>query len=296
MSQLVKKIRTDQGDLQIDYNALANLPTISNPNLLINSDFRNPINQRGKLEYTTSNAQIIYTIDRWRTKGLTAVVNNGSVTLKNNTSTVWSFTQMFEQSLPSDYYTLSINIHSVVGSPYMNVVYADGSQSTARGLGSVGINSTIVQGTVSHVNITLKAGEEITILWVKLEQGKTATPFSPRIYTEELSLCQRYYNRLNTVYPLMITQQTKAENYSYVPVPLPVSLRDMPLITYYNVKMLKNGIGGSWYDVETVKCIGFSRVGVTLQMDLLNATYEVGVPYFLILPNSGYITFDAEIY
>ena len=38
MSQYIKKIRTDQGDLQIDYNALANLPTISNPNLLINSD------------------------------------------------------------------------------------------------------------------------------------------------------------------------------------------------------------------------------------------------------------------
>ena len=151
MSNYITKIRTDQGDLPIDYNALANLPTISNPNLLINGDFRNPVNQRGKLTYTTTNAQIIYTIDRWRTKGLTVVVNNGSITLKNNTSTVWSFTQMFEHLLPSDYYTLSINVYSVVGSPYMNIVYKDGSQSTARDLGSVGINSTTVQGIVSQI-------------------------------------------------------------------------------------------------------------------------------------------------
>jgi hypothetical protein len=94
----------------------------------------------------------------------------------------------------------------------------------------------------------------------------------------------------------MMTQRADAEKYSYIPIPLPVSLRVAPLVTYNNVKFLKNGIGGSWYDVEAVQCVGFSRTGVTLQMDLLNSTYEAGVPYFLILPNSGYIAFDAEIY
>ena len=42
MSQYVTKIKTSDGDLQIDYNALANLPELntmfSNPNLLINGD------------------------------------------------------------------------------------------------------------------------------------------------------------------------------------------------------------------------------------------------------------------
>lgn len=51
MADLIKKIRTEQGDLQIDYSALANLPSINN-NLLINSDFRNPVNQRGETTYT----------------------------------------------------------------------------------------------------------------------------------------------------------------------------------------------------------------------------------------------------
>jgi hypothetical protein len=296
MSQYIKKIRTKQGDLQIDYEALANLPTISNPNLLINSDFRNPINQRGQSVYTPSNAQLIYTIDRWRTKGVTVTVNNGSITLKNNNSTTWSFAQFFENPLPLDDYTLSINVLSVSGSPYMNIVYTDGTQSTPRGLGSIGVEFTIGRGSISYVNIALKAGEEMTVQWIKLERGTIATLFSPRLYVEELALCQRYYNKLQSTYPLMMTQQNAAEKYSYIPIALPVSLRDMPSIKYKNVKFLKNGVGGSWYDVETVKCVGFSKMGVTLQMDLLSTTYEVGVPYFLILPNSGYIEFDAEIY
>jgi len=60
MSQLVKKIRTSAGDCQIDYNALANLPAIGNPNLLINSDFRNPINQRGITKYEGQNSKGIH--------------------------------------------------------------------------------------------------------------------------------------------------------------------------------------------------------------------------------------------
>lgn len=37
MSQYITKIRTESGDLQIDYNALANLPTINDR--LLNEDF-----------------------------------------------------------------------------------------------------------------------------------------------------------------------------------------------------------------------------------------------------------------
>ena len=39
---------------------------LTNPNLLINSDFRNPINQRGSTTYEISNFwKNIYTVDRW---------------------------------------------------------------------------------------------------------------------------------------------------------------------------------------------------------------------------------------
>lgn len=99
MSTYIKRIRTASGDLQIDYNALANLPTtdtalttsgkaadakavgdklntmatkdyvnnsvsiISNPNILINGDFQ--VWQRGE---SFSNIENAYSADRWLIK------------------------------------------------------------------------------------------------------------------------------------------------------------------------------------------------------------------------------------
>lgn len=44
------------------------VPGWSNPNLLLNWDFRNPVNRNGKAEYTTSTVSI-YTLDRWVLSG-----------------------------------------------------------------------------------------------------------------------------------------------------------------------------------------------------------------------------------
>lgn len=103
MSTYIKKIRTASGDLQIDYNALANLPTtdtdlttsgkaadakvvgdkfntmatkdyvdttvsiFSNPNILINGDFQ--VWQRGT---SFSNIENTYSADRWLIKNAKA--------------------------------------------------------------------------------------------------------------------------------------------------------------------------------------------------------------------------------
>ena len=52
---------------------------ISNPNLLDNWYFGNPVNQRGQTSYSKA---WIYTIDRWQvSQNTTLTVNNGSVSL-----------------------------------------------------------------------------------------------------------------------------------------------------------------------------------------------------------------------
>ena len=119
MANLVKKIRTDAGDLQIDYKTLANLPDLknmfSNPNLLINSDFRNPVNQRGKTSYTGAGSDIYYTIDRWGViNGLIVTVQDDSLKLQVGSNDAYSgkLKQVFENALPSDFYTLSVKVKS----------------------------------------------------------------------------------------------------------------------------------------------------------------------------------------
>jgi hypothetical protein len=302
MSQYINKLRTNQGDLQIDYRSLANLPTISNPNLLINSDFRNPVNQRGQTKYAPSKNILHYTIDRWGTfpsvndgSGHSVTVNNGYITFANTNASMTAYLIQHLEFPLSGTYTLSVKVKSSTKS--FSLSYRDNNTVYRVMTLNAGMNTATIKCTaLNFLRFEISGVASVDLEWVKLEAGTIPTLFSPRIYAEELALCQRYYNKLQSTYPLMMTQQNVAEKYSYIPIALPVSLRDMPSIKYNNVKFLRNGVGGQWYDVETVKCVGFSKVGVTLQMDLLSATYEAGIPYFLILPNSGYIEFDAEIY
>ena len=55
--------KLDHTAQQID-DAVALAPQLSNPNLLDNWYFGNPVNQRGQTEYNTG-VPTIYTIDRW---------------------------------------------------------------------------------------------------------------------------------------------------------------------------------------------------------------------------------------
>lgn len=200
MSQYVTKIRTDQGDLQIDYNALANLPELntmfSNPNILINSDFRNPVNQRGQTTYTIPEST--YTIDRWKvlSNDATLSVNDGYIKISGNSSTSSYFIQKIENIPVDDYITVSINVKSLTGT--LNVYIAGGSQEECFSIYSAGVatyTTSVKFVDFMQLNIEAISGSNVELYWAKVEQGADATPFVSRIYAEELALCQRYYEK-----------------------------------------------------------------------------------------------------
>ena len=113
MAEYITKIRTNQGDKQIDYTALANLPTINNPNLLINSNFRNPVNQRGETSYTFNGAGVAYTIDRWCINyHSTLIVNDGYVTLQGNVDSNNYWYQPLEHAMTGTF-TISVYVKSI---------------------------------------------------------------------------------------------------------------------------------------------------------------------------------------
>ena len=197
MANLVKKIKTASGDAQIDYNALANLPTISNPNLLINSDFRKPVNQRGNTSYTGTGANIRYTIDRWGVvNGPVVTVQDGSLKIQVSSNDTYTgrFKQIFEHDLPIDFYTLSVKVKSNTH----NVEIGNFGKINA---GFTGIYShTSIERSLSSIEFVIGKGASIEIEWIKLERGTTATPLSPRSYAEELALCQRYYEKRTVIF------------------------------------------------------------------------------------------------
>lgn len=226
MSTYINKIRTASGDLQINYEALANLPTISNPNLLINSDFRNPINQRDGVVYEGHDRRV-YTIDRWchnaTDYGRKLEVCSGYVRYSNPNSTYQSFWfQQFERVLPSDYYTITVNVKSVSGNNvWVGNMIRDGSGQPVWGNATCfnlqpGINTFTVNGEFAGLYFQASVSSAVELYWVKLECGKTSTQFSPRLFQEELNLCQRFFSIMGGTRAPGVEQDTNANTFTYV--------------------------------------------------------------------------------
>ena len=175
---------------------------LSNPNLLINPDFR--VNQRGQAEYTSG-----YTVDRWYSPGKCSVAPiSGSVKLTSTvtaSSTTHAFWQDFEFPLPPGKYTLSLKAADVTGvwAARIRTVTAAGdyvdSYYTPRlqaGINSVTVDlsdSEYISAVSIGFNKGTEAGNSLKLAWAKLEGGSLATPFVPPDYAAELAKCQRFY-------------------------------------------------------------------------------------------------------
>ena len=274
MANLVKKIRTSSGDLQIDYNALANLPRLGSQNLLINSDFRNLINQRDKSSYTGSSSWI-YTIDRWRIKGITLTVNDGSITLTNSGSSQNSMQQPIGYTLPTGSYTVSLNVLSISGNVSVGLTGTSNNPKLSLGINSHTWNDI----AVGSVAIALDPGASIKLEWVKLEGGSVATPFVPRLYVEEFILCQSYYRQLRRV-PIYATATS---NTTYM---LPIQF-GVPMIGSQKITLVEalNSSGTVQSGITCTNCLSGQYSTQTIQLSSSIGQY-------------GFITliFDAEIY
>ena len=213
MADLVKKIRTSSGDLQIDYNALANLP--GNQNLLINANFKAPINQRNRASYTytTGNTGKVYTIDRWWLNGVGAklVFNDGymAVTLP----TGCDFGQALEMDY-KDYDSLTVSIKlkddaTVKTATFSNVSTMNESTEAFVNLTSAIKAGIFVFGYGVYMYLRPVSGSiSMNLEWIKLESGSVATPFVPRPYQYEHWMCQYYYRVLSNGFFLGIATAT----------------------------------------------------------------------------------------
>ena len=281
---LINEVNTNQGPAKINYNGLANLPDLknmfSNPNLLINSDFRNPVNQRGQTNYTGTGSSMRYTIDRWGIiNGPVLTVQDGSLKIQVASSDAYSgkFKQPFEHALPSDFYTLSVKVKSNTH----NVSITNFGKIDA---GFTGIYSyaTQLKLTLDDIEFFIAPGASIEIEWIKLERGAVATPLVPRSYAEEMAMCQRYYRILHRT--PMFTADTTRVSY-FVPAVFGVPLRDAPV--------LKN--------IQVVELLNSSAVNQTDSSVTAISAYKQNIASVTLSKNIGtfgYISLnlDAEIY
>ena len=310
MSQYVTKIRTDAGDLQIDYNALANQPTISNPNLLMNANFKYPINQRRGATYE-GHTDRIYTIDRWchnaSDYGRILYVHDGYVKYENPNTTYNGFWfQQLENPLPSGNYTITVSVKSVTG----NGVYVGNLISSSDGVtwGNVstfklqeGINTFTFNGDCAGVYFQASKSSSVELYWVKLEVGTAATQFCPRFTQEELLLCKRYYDVINGI-RVLGAERDQAINSILFSVPRTAQMRAIPTLSI-NGNTTENSTSGICvrntecgilegydftYHVRSWEVIVLARCPINLDREAYQAQLYISDDFLICL--------DAEIY
>lgn len=199
-------------------------------NLLDNSDFRNPVNQRGLTSYTGV-IGTMYTIDRWKRTNFDCTVaivsgeNGKGIKFASTSDNLPEFQQLLEPGtiVPGKTYTLACelldgSIHVCKGEAEAGrfCVYPINEEKTK----SIGFGA-LVEGGFDMVILAHHSMNVTEIKWMALYEGEytaeTLPEYQTKGYAAELAECRRYYCRLDTadggvygvVLPGMITSGNK---------------------------------------------------------------------------------------
>ena len=260
-------------------------------NLLDNSDFRNPVNQRGQSSYTGSK----YGIDRWRTWNDSATITITSNGIKGDGTEASVLYQDIEPK------------KVVAGKSYTVAAgYSDGSVSCKSGVISTDTNIGIWTST-EQVFFAYSDGKPFvrlwhatkTIAWADLYEGSytadTLPAYQPKGYAAELAECQRYFWRCNNTWFAEGSGYASSDTQFRVSIVLPQMMRVTPTMisstgdtTTYGIKI--HTAGGANITPNTVTfSMKNNRIALVLTGTFTNG--ELGV---LRLEND-YLDFSADL-
>ena len=228
----------------------------SNPNLLINPDFK--INQRGATNYESDSGASVnmYSVDRWSLYRHKLTVNSDkSITLANTPSSEGAFSQILEDVVEGDV-TIQIYVVDVSGSASVLVMTSDGRTVVDVGNLKKGLNVFRYNQGLKKIYIKVLTGT-ITLKYAKVEQGTVATPFIAPNRAEEFVKCCRFFQTLQVLYSAYCV----TEQHYYQKLPLVTALRVNPTVSVtdqytYNVKSKKlewrSDGGTGWLNLDLV--------------------------------------------
>ena len=182
-------------------------------NLLDNSDFANPVNQRGRSgTYEGVSNYTTFVIDRWKTwsTGCTYTLSSAGLQIANlnasSSNGPWEVLPNPER-MKGKTYTLAVwyNGGNVACG---NVAVPTGTLTEDKYLSAVSASGTrpglrfIIASTYSSIDfqIMISAGQTVTVEWAALYEGAytadTLPSYQPKGYAAELAECQRYYQTI----------------------------------------------------------------------------------------------------
>lgn len=239
-TQEIAQLKSDLNEYKGKTDVLESRPV--NNNILINSNFANPVNQRGVTAETWVTEK--YGIDRWRITNpytkVTSIDSNGITFC--TTDTTGKYNALIEQKIEASSleigktYTLSAHIN---GEIYSVVITLKADVNNMNGTGVDGLLLEIDTRTLSAGRFELRIRNSkttpLTVKWIKLEEGSVATPYVPRLYAEELELCKRYYYRTwtNDRANDYLVREACSGYFLLPEIIFPVEMRCTPTVTFF---------------------------------------------------------------
>lgn len=283
-----------------------------NPNLLDNWYFPNPVNQRGKTEYTDAG----YCIDRWKLpyNNTSCVLGDDGLTLGTATTAVRFMYQRTEvgKAAHGQKITLSALVKDIGIVTATEVVPSEIPSSSTQFLQMTGLGSTsngvfmTADGTLT-AQFAAAANKSFTIVAVKLELGDQQTLAHQDAsgnwvlneipdFRQELAKCQRYYQVITAPANLTLglayaINATRA--YAHLKLQ---PMRETPeLVSADGVRLGKASFADN---VDTVNVFSFSQStgDITLEIAVTSGTsMATGDVWRFGLAKDTTLAFDADL-
>lgn len=244
------------------------------PNLLDNSNFTNPVNQRDGTSYSASTGNAAYAIDRWRIEGATYTVATHTLSGTSYTNRACRMAQFIEMAQYGlnigDDMTFSIMANGTKHSATAKVLDRDQysnfeSVPSAYSCDDFDIVLCTGLGKPSILSFTICAKKSLVLEWAKLEKGSVATPYVHQSYGAELSACQRHFYYLDVSKWYACYQITGWG--LIIPIDVPVPMRVQPTIDATGAKVFTPG---GWINANSASVNQYNkdktRINIMLQM------------------------------
>lgn len=203
----------DSSNSPVEQMSVKKYSQTSNPNLLDNTNFFNPINQRNQTSYSNTDAAPKYSIDRWQVLGGTFDVQTRTYT---SNSTLGIYGNQFRQYIPLESVSIgdTITVSSVINDTrqiFTTTIpqYGDTVADAPFLLETTWGGFKMITREAEHaalLTMVVNVSQSITVDWIKMEFGNFATPYVPKGYGAELAECLRYFQRVYAdwrIYPTL---------------------------------------------------------------------------------------------
>lgn len=203
----------DSSNSPVEQMSVKKYSQTSNPNLLDNTNFFNPINQRNQTSYSNTDAAPKYSIDRWQVLGGTFDVQTRTYT---SNSTLGIHGNQFRQYIPLESVSIgdTITVSSVINDTrqiFTTTIpqYRDTVADAPFLLETTWGGFKMITREAEHaalLTMVVNVSQSITVDWIKMEFGNFATPYVPKGYGAELAECLRYFQRVYAdwrIYPAL---------------------------------------------------------------------------------------------